>query len=277
MAAPAFASRPPAEPPAERVSRVNRALAELCRRRGGQNLFLLGVEQALEGRYLHAAPSGASSPLDSAVAEAIEAERGRIAGELHDTASQSLIGILLNLELVERRGLAAAGNGEVTAALARCKQLTLHTLEELRGITHQLNPPDWKELSLAAAVERMVETMALRDTLSVEIHEIRATDNLPPAVLTVLYRTLQEALSNVMRHSGARHVSIRVPLTANHIGLIVEDDGRGFRTSEAPYRGIGLANIRRRVEAAGGRLEIESTPGQGMRLAVFVPTAAGGG
>jgi len=100
--------------------------------------------------------------------------------------------------------------------------------------------------------------------------------DLSPALLTVLYRTLQEGLTNVLRHADARRVRIEASASPRGVTLILQDDGRGFdpNAPRPASAGIGLANLRRRLQSLGGRLEIHSAPGQGVRLAVFVPPAA---
>jgi signal transduction histidine kinase len=87
---------------------------------------------------------------------------------------------------------------------------------------------------------------------------------------------LQEALTNILRHSGARRVVIRTPVSGSGVGLVVEDDGVGFDPSAVgpPHGGIGLTNIRRSLDLVGGRFQLESAPGHGTRLSVFLPAPA---
>jgi len=208
--------------------------------------------------------------------EALEAERARIARELHDNAGQSLAGILLNLELVHRH--LGSDRAQVLACLARSRELASVTLDQIRRISHELNPPEWNELDFPEAAAWLVESMGLRDKLLVEMGDLETPQSLPAAIKTILYRTLQEGLSNVLRHSGASRVAIQTPTSRDGVSLVLEDDGRGFDPAALPAagNGIGLANMRRRVTSLGGKFELVTAPGRGVRLAVFVPFSLGG-
>lgn len=253
----------------ERARRANEQLWEVSRRYGDRNLHLARAEGRLETQRRRAARERLSQRAASEMIGAVEAERGRIARELHDNAGQSLAGILLNLELVERQ--LAAADTEVVARLKRSRELSSLTLDQIRRISHELHPPEWREQEFGQVVEWLVESMGLRSRLEVDV----VTDvprGAPQAVLTVLYRTLQEALANILRHAEARRVAIEASAGSRGIRLIVEDDGKGFDLETAPSGGgIGLINMRRRVESLGGHLEVSSTPGKGTRLSVLVP------
>src|SRR5262249_54927846 len=201
---------------------------------------------------------------------AIETERGRIARELHDNAGQSLAGIHLNLELVERH--LSSANQEALARLARSKELVSLTLEQIRRISHEMHPPQWGEQDFASAVEWVVESMGLRSKLAVDLDLSREPADLAPEIKTTLYRAVQEGLTNVLRHAGARRVKIGMSPTAGGVRLVLEDDGRGFDPKAArPLRGtIGLSSIRQRLATLGGKLEISSAPGRGAKLIAFV-------
>lgn len=247
----------------ERARRVNRLLNETYRRRSLRNLDLLRAQLALDSRLWHNAAGEA--------VRSLEQERGRIARELHDNAGQALAGILLNLELAQRH--LGSASAEATARLARSQELASLTLDQIRRISHDLNPPDWSNLDFSAAVEWLVESMGVRGKLVVEIEDIDAADDAPPEVKTTLYRTLQEALTNVLKHASASRITIRARSAPGGIGLVVEDDGRGFDPAalQSASAGIGLTNLRRRVKSLGGKLELSGTPGHGARLSAFVP------
>jgi signal transduction histidine kinase len=263
--------RRPAASLGDRVARVNLLLAEVHLRRGARYLQLLraqGIFQQQRHRFLR----GHGSGLDAAgPTAALEQERDRIARELHDHAGQSLVGVLLNLEIVERH--LSPVNREGLARLASCRKLASQALEQIRRLSHELHAPDWTTMEFGESVESLVETMGLRSKLRVEIGEIHIPRGLPPAVKTALYRVLQEALSNVLRHAGARTVVIHAPPAANGVALVIQDDGAGFDPAapKAPQSGIGLAGIRRRIESVGGTLRISAAPGHGVRLGVWIP------
>lgn len=249
----------------DRLRRSNRLLLDLSRRRDASNAALLTAVERM--------PQPIPRQTAADFIRDLEAERGRIARDLHDTAGQSLAGILLQLELAGRR--LGDHNAEVSACLARCRSLAAQALDQIRRTSHMLHPPDWKEHDLRSAVESLVADMGLRETLQVEIGEIPSGGDIPSEIQTVLYRSLQEGLTNVVRHAGASAVSIRMPALSDGIALVVEDNGRGFDVAQASaaHRGIGLAGIRRRVESVGGSLLVRSRPGHGCRLSVVAPVA----
>lgn len=260
---------------AERLRRANRSLWDVYCRRGTRNLDLSRAEGQLDAHEKRALRERWSRKASAEFVEAIELERGRVARELHDNAGQSLAGILLNLELAERQ--LGSADTEVLARLQRSRELASLTLEQIRRISHQLHPPEWQEQDFARAVEWLVDSMGLRDRLEVDPIAVDIPRETPPSVQTVLYRTLQEGLANVLRHADARRVSIEATVAARGVRLMLEDDGKGFDPAAVrPAGGIGLANMRRRVESLGGRLEIQSMPGKGARLIVTIPGAGGG-
>ena len=254
----------------ERVRRANRFLWDAYCRRGARNLDLFRAEDHLDVYQRRATRERLQRQAGIEFLQAIESERGRIARELHDNAGQSMAGILLNLELVERQ--LGSSHAEVLARLQRSRDLASATLDQIRRISHELHPPEWEEQDFAQAVEWLVENMGLRSRLDVDA-QVDLPRGVPPAILTVLYRTLQEALTNTLRHADARRASIEASASQRGVRLVVEDDGRGFdpAATGSTGHGIGLANIRRRLASVGGRLEIHSAPGAGMRLTVCVP------
>lgn len=257
------------------AGRVNRGLAEVYCRRGWHSLELLRARDLIQAHLVqtHFERTTRARLMRQAgieISATLEAERGRLARELHDNAGQTLTGVLLNLELVERQ--LSSANTEALARLARSRELASSTLEQIRRISRELNPPQWKESDFRSAAERLVDTMSLRSRLAVEMEDVRPLDSLPPEVKTALYRALQEGLTNVVRHSGARRVRIQTRLFTDGAGLILQDDGKGFDPASLPaLNGMGLASIRQRVGALGGRLEITSAAGRGCRLSIFVP------
>lgn len=257
----------------ERMRRINRFLWDAYCRRGTRNLDLARAEGRLDLRRQRSTREWLLRQAGVEFLQAIESERGRIARELHDNAGQSMAGILLNLELVERQ--LGSSHTEVLARLQRSRELASATLDQIRRISHELHPPEWGDQDFSQAVEWLLESMGLRGRLEVDLVEVDLPRQVPPAILTVLYRTLQEALTNVIRHAEAHRVSIDVSSSRRGVRLDVEDDGRGFDPAlGAAGHGIGLANLRRRLASVGGRFEIESAPGAGTRLTVLIPFRA---
>jgi signal transduction histidine kinase len=255
----------------QRAGRVRAVVFEVCQWRANWNLRLLSAQNVLETHSRETWRQGVSRRLSAELLDAVEAERGRLARELHDDSGQSLAGLILNLELAERQ--LDVSRTEVLARLARCRDLATLTLEQIRRLSHDLHPPEWGSESFTEAVEWLVENLGLRQRMEVET-DIAVPPDLEPAVRTVLYRGLQEALTNILKHAQAARIGIQARLEAGAAVLEVADDGVGFEPQALrPGRGIGLSNIRHRAESLGGSYAMRSAPGQGSRLRISVPVA----
>jgi signal transduction histidine kinase len=198
------------------------------------------------------------------VVEAQELERKRLARELHDETGQALTSILL--------GLRALGDGPETTQI---RDLVVSTLHDVRRLAVELRPKALDDFGLVPALDRLVVTFRERSGLAVELEARVGSERFPPEVETALYRIVQEALTNVVKHAGARHVSVTLTLKAASVVAVVEDDGEGFAPDEVTVTsdgGLGIVGMRERVALLGGRLEIESSPGAGTTLVVEVPT-----
>jgi signal transduction histidine kinase len=190
--------------------------------------------------------------------KAQEEERARIARELHDEVGQALTGLILGLE-----GLP----GDRAEAL---KELARHTLTEVRRLALDLRPSVLDHLGLEAALRRYVREYAERTGVEVDL-SLHLTRPLPQELETVVYRVVQEALTNVARHSGSPRASVGVVEVLGEVRVFVEDEGRGFDPEAVDPGRQGLLGMRERVELLGGRLSVESAPGQGTRVQVRLP------
>jgi signal transduction histidine kinase len=201
------------------------------------------------------------------VVEGQELERRRLARELHDETGQALTSILLGLRAVEDAG----GPDEVGAALGNLRELVVATLQDVRRLAVQLRPKALDDFGLAAALERLAQTFAEGSGVRVDLEAQLGEERLAPEIETTLYRIVQEALTNVVKHAGAANVSILLVRRNGSASLVIEDDGRGFVPGEARADGLGLVGMRERVALHDGRLAIESSPGGGTTLAIEVP------
>jgi two-component system NarL family sensor kinase len=256
----------------ERLRRMNQLLWSVFCRRGTRNLDLSRAEGKLDIHQRRRARERLLRRTGLEFAEAMEAERGRIARELHDNSGQALVSIGTNLELAEKQ--LGSASTEVQARIKLSRELASQTLAQIRRISHELNPPEWADQDFAQAVEWLIQSTGLRGQLTVDPVVVDVPPDLPPAVLTVLYRTLQEGFTNIQRHAGAQRISLEASHTARGVTLMLEDDGRGFDPAAAAP-GIGLANIRRRIQSLGGKLEIRSSAGAGTCIFAFVPVQQG--
>jgi PAS domain S-box-containing protein len=198
-----------------------------------------------------------------------EAERKRIASELHDSLGQNLLLIKNRAQLVLTQGNIA---GEPKEQLEGISQLASACIAEARQISRDLHPPQLDHLGLTRALKAMIEntsqSCAIRFTSKIELVD----DLFSPDAAMSLYRVVQESLNNILKHSQAKRVEIRLERDIHEVQLRIEDDGCGFKLDRtAQAKGLGLKNITERVRMLGGRLQLDSKPGRGMRLEVTVP------
>ena len=200
------------------------------------------------------------------VVSAQELERQRLARELHDETGQALTSILLGLKAVED----AKDRSDLDAAAGQLRELVVSTLQDVRRLAVELRPKALDDFGLVPAIERLVETFREHTGLEVHLEPQLGAERLPSDVETTLYRITQEALTNVVKHAQARHVSIVLTRREGSVAAVIEDDGRGLG-SGADSGGLGLLGMRERIALVGGRLEVESSPGSGTTLSIEVP------
>jgi signal transduction histidine kinase len=200
-----------------------------------------------------------------------EEEARRIGRELHDQAGQLLAALHFELEEV---GAVLEPPGR--ARIGRLRSMVDDIEAQLRRISHEIRSPILDDLGLVAALDFMARGLARRSGLAVSVKG--PPTRLPPEMETHLYRVVQEALSNAARHARARQVWVDVQLAGREATVEVRDDGCGFAAGEPLARraehGMGLLNMRERVDALGGRLRLFSAPGSGTRVHVSVPLRA---
>ena len=199
-----------------------------------------------------------------AIIVAEEEERSRLGRELHDGVGQIISAAKMHLTGLNGGELPPAAHDRVHTAI----ELVDNAASELRALSHGMAPEPLLGAGLAHAAQDMLRKMQT-GTLRMEFH----ADELPPLphdTTVVLYRILQEATQNAIRHGAAKHIAVTLNRDADHLTVLIEDDGSGFDTA-ATSPGIGLANMRKRAEYLKGTLEIDSAPGRGTTLAVHVP------
>jgi PAS domain S-box-containing protein len=200
-------------------------------------------------------------------------ERRRIGRELHDETGQSLTSLVVGLqEIRETDSIAVAKR-----LSRRLQRIAESAIDEIGRLARGLHPYLLEDLGLDEALKRHVAKCILLSGLDIDLEVVRPHgDYQPPMGLaTTIYRVVQEALHNVIKHAEARSVSVVLTWTDGHARVVIEDDGRGFdpetATRSATGIGLGLHGIRERVELLGGHMEVESTPRVGTTLAVQIP------
>jgi signal transduction histidine kinase len=207
--------------------------------------------------------------MSSHVLTAQEEERTRIARELHDDTAQALTSVLVRLRLLER----SAEDKRLRSGLAELRELTVETLEGVRRLAIDLRPPMLDDLGLEAAIQSHVQDFSRRWQINVTFTS-SGLGRIPPNVELVLYRIVQEALSNVAKHASASRVETHLSRKGRTLRLLVEDDGCGFDVEAAKgsrQSGLGLFGMEERLALIGGTLRVESSPGKGTRLSAEVP------
>jgi signal transduction histidine kinase len=201
------------------------------------------------------------------VVDAQELERARLARELHDETGQALTSILLGLKHLDD----VIETDDARVATAALRELVVTTLQDVRRLAVELRPSALDDFGLVPAIERLAGTLAEQSELVVDLEARLGEQRLPAEAETALYRIVQEALTNVVKHASARRVSITLVRKQGFAVVVVEDDGLGFDPRTTRTGSLGFVGMRERVELVGGRLTVESAPGAGTTIAAEVP------
>jgi signal transduction histidine kinase len=204
------------------------------------------------------------------VVEAQEQERRRLARELHDETGQALTSILLGLKAAEDAPDAVSQR----EAVAQLRELVVSTLQSVRRLAVELRPKALDDFGLEPALRHLADGFRDGTGIRLEIESRLGDARLAPDVETAVYRIVQEALTNVIRHADAQSVSILLTRKNGRVSVVIEDDGRGFDPERGGSgSGIGLLGISERVRLLGGSLTIESSSGHGSALHIDLPAA----
>lgn len=206
------------------------------------------------------------------IIEAQEQERRRLAGEIHDGISQRLVSLWYHL-LAAEDGANTADAGVVRRELEVAKELATAALDDARGAIVGLRPTTLDDLGLGASLESLARSLPVKE-VSVEVEAV----SLPPHVEVALYRIVQEAFQNVVKHAGATRVELSLRRDDDGVRLLVVDDGRGFTENppdDGAYRHTyGLVGIRERAELIGAKVTVISLPERGTTVEVLLTLAA---
>lgn len=198
-----------------------------------------------------------------------EDERRRIARELHDETSQAITSLIVGLRALEE------AHPEVAEQSSALRQLAASTLSEIHNLILELRPRVLDELGLVPALRRYVADFSHKYGIPVEFQLVGHETRLPLRVENCLYRVVQEALTNVARHSGARTASVVLDLRPQQASVLIEDDGQGFDPETIGSRSLGIVGMRERTALLDGTLQIESSPGAGTTVFVKIPLKEG--
>jgi PAS domain S-box-containing protein len=222
--------------------------------------------------------------LSHRLVQAQEAERGRVALELHDHITQLLCAILVRSQTLAEK--LSARDGPSKREAVKLREMLGQTAEEVERISRNLRPSILDELGLVAVLRDTSTEFAERTGVSVNLAYVQLTARLPADTELTLYRILQEALKNVEKHARARHVAVRLTQRGDFVQLAINDDGIGFDPDHRSARrkgkgGLGLLSMRERATYVGGALKVKSVLGEGTTIRAEIPlidsTLLGGG
>lgn len=248
----------------ELESRVVERTAELAR----VNQVLVGEIERRENA------EAARRDLQGRLATVQEDERRRIARELHDQMGQYLTALGLGLKALENDSIRST---EALPRLQQLRRLTDQIGREVHDLALEIRPTALDDFGLAVAVATYTEEWSKRSEVPVDFHSTGLDgERLPATIETTLYRVIQEALTNVLRHARARRVSVVLQRTAVGVIAVIEDDGDGFdpEQGDADARRLGLLGMRERLELVSGELTLESAPGLGTTIIARIPLGA---
>ena len=244
-----------------------RDLAELAVAATLAQLGALGLARARAARGAHA--------LLRRLVTAQEEERRRLASELHDDAIQALTAGLLDLSLLQRQAVPAEA-----ACLQRAKDSFEHALQAARALLFDLRPPALETAGLEPAIRQQLDKVAERTGCAATL-DWQVVPRLDPVVESIVFRTTQEALTNVPKHARPRRVAVSGRLEGTVLTVRVRDDGVGFDLDQARetlprLSHLGLRFMAERVELAGGVFQLTTRPGAGTEVAFWVPLRGDG-
>lgn len=224
-----------------------------------QNAWLFS--QVQEGR-------GQLQALSRRLVDVQESERLYIARELHDEAGQALASLMVGLHLLEHD---SGDQPEVVARSNELKQIVDTVLENLHRLAIDLRPASLDHLGLIPALRQQAETIGEKHKLTVQFATVGRMERLPVEAETAIYRIVQEALTNVVRHAHASRVDVLLERRGNRLVVVVEDNGVGFDPSSTKDNRLGMVGMRERAVMLDGSLIVESAPGKGTTIVLEVP------
>lgn len=208
-----------------------------------------------------------------------EEERKRIGRELHDETAQSLVALATSLEMIRAR--LPDADGGLKTQLKSLQEQALHTLDEMNNLIYELRPSMLDDLGLVAAARAFASRELEAAGVDLDFRVVGREKRLSPTLESTVFRVIQEAINNVVRHARARHVSVLLQFKRKLAIVRIIDDGQGFDVKEAlntrhGMRGLGLLGMRERILLVNGTLEIKSRAGgSGTEIAFEIPAAEG--
>ena len=236
--------------------------------------YIVRLERQTRGRYRELAHSRHElERLSSRLVDVQEADRRSISRELHDEVGQSLGALLVDLGSLSTN--LPEDPIRIKERLDNMKSVAERTVGAVRDIALLLRPSMLDDLGLVAALEWQGREVSRRSEMEVTVESENVSEDLPDEYKICVYRLVQEALNNAVRHAGARNAKVRVTQNQKRITVDVSDDGRGFQPERA--RGLGILGMEERIKRLGGTLTVDSAPGRGSAIRAELPLPASAG
>ncbi|MEO8098430.1 MAG: ATP-binding protein [Acidobacteriota bacterium] len=237
--------------------------------------FTLARMQALERQSQSA--EAELRRLSGEIRTAQEQERKSLSRELHDQVGQMLTGLRMELAALARANSSSSAHvidPELGAAVERAKGTVEQTLGIVRNIAMLLRPSMLDDLGLTPALIWLAKELSRSSGVNIRTEIDPRVDRLPDAHRTCLYRVVQEALTNTLKHSGARSVDLRIATKGAWVQAVISDDGRGFEFDAEKRKGLGFLGMEERVRELGGHFRVTSEPGRGANVEIRLPQPA---
>ncbi|MDB6122933.1 MAG: Histidine kinase [Pedosphaera sp.] len=211
--------------------------------------------------------------LSSQILSVQEEERKRISRELHDEVGQALTAV--NVSLGVLKNAINDEQGELQKKIADAQNLLEQTMETVHSFSRELRPAMLDDLGLVPALRSFVKSFAERTGTQIRFNATPEVEKLEIEQKTVLYRVAQESLTNVAKHAQASHGAVTIRMVKNGINMEIKDNGKSFRVDEQALskgkKRLGLLGIQERVRLASGTVEVQSNPGKGTKIQVWIP------
>jgi two-component system NarL family sensor kinase len=231
--------------------------------------IVLGLSLLLTYFYFQSNKLKQQNIATHAIIETEEKERKRIAQDLHDSVSQLMMAAKINLSVI---GSDITFSNDVQKdRFQKAINLVDEGFKEVRTISHNMMPQALLESGLALVIKQFIENIE-NDSIKVNFLSKGFEEHFDDTIETILYRILQECVNNVLKHAKASRLDISLIKDEDNISLTIEDNGSGFDlTDKQKYQGMGLKNLQNRVNFVKGKVEVDSHPGQGTLVSVYIP------
>jgi len=207
--------------------------------------------------------------LQNAVLKAAQAERSRLARELHDSVSQAVFSIGLHARAMEQ--LFASNTNKAQEHLVYVLNLAEAALAEIRALIFELRPESLEHEGILAALNKQITALKTRHNLKINMDLCRSEPDIPITVKEAIYRVSLEAIHNVVKHAHATTVDLHLAQQGQLMNLEIRDDGVGFDPASVPSGHFGLQTMRERIDQLDGQIQVSSHPGEGTRVTLSIP------